>query len=32
MSTPDPQHDENSEVYKRGMEEIRRQLGPMADA
>lgn len=33
MSTPpDPQHDGNSAVYRRGMEEIRRQLGPMADA
>ncbi len=25
MSTPDPQHDENSEVYRRGMEEITHQ-------
>lgn len=32
MSTPDPQHDENSEIYQRGMHEIRKQLGPMADA
>ena len=32
MSTSDPQHDDNSEVYRRGMEEMRRQLGPMADA
>jgi 4-carboxymuconolactone decarboxylase len=27
-----PEHDENSELYQRGMEEIRKQLGPMADA
>lgn len=32
MSTPDPQHDESSELYQRGMHEIRKQLGPMADA
>ncbi|GAT35587.1 4-carboxymuconolactone decarboxylase [Terrimicrobium sacchariphilum] len=30
MSTP--VHDENSELYQRGMEEICKQLGPMADA
>lgn len=32
MSTPDTRHDENSAVYQRGMEEMRRQLGPMAGA
>jgi len=32
MSTPEPTHDENSEIYQRGMDEIRQQLGPMADA
>jgi len=32
MPTPDPQHDENSELYQRGMDELRKQLGPMADA
>ena len=26
-----PINDENSEIYQRGMEEIRKQLGPMAD-
>jgi len=26
-----PTNDENSEIYQRGMEEIRKQLGPMAD-
>jgi len=32
MPAPDPQHDENSELYQRGMDELRKQLGPMADA
>jgi 4-carboxymuconolactone decarboxylase len=29
---PDPKHDESSELYQRGMKEIRKQLGPTADA
>lgn len=32
MSAPDPEHDEHSEIYQRGMSEIRKQLGPMADS
>lgn len=36
MATTDtdaqPEHDEASAEYQRGMEEIRKQLGPMADA
>lgn len=31
MSTPAPPHDENSAIYQRGMDELRKQLGPMAD-
>ena len=33
MATPpDNTHDENSEIYQRGMQEIRKQLGSMADS
>ena len=32
MAKSDDQHDEHSAEYQRGMAEIRKQLGPMADA
>jgi 4-carboxymuconolactone decarboxylase len=32
MAESDDQHDEHSVAYQRGMTEIRKQLGPMADA
>ena len=32
MAESDDQHDEHSAAYQRGMTEIRKQLGPMADA
>jgi 4-carboxymuconolactone decarboxylase len=32
METPDINHDEHSELYQRGMDQIRKQLGPMADS
>lgn len=32
MATPDINHDEHSEIYQRGMDQIRKQLGPMADS
>ena len=30
--TADPEHDEHSAAYQRGMEELHKHLGPMADA
>jgi 4-carboxymuconolactone decarboxylase len=32
MAPADPSHDEHSAAYRRGMEELRKHLGPMADA
>lgn len=32
MADTDPRHDEHSAAYQRGMAQIRKQLGPMADA
>ena len=32
MAPADPPHDEHSAAYRRGMEELRKHLGPMADA
>jgi 4-carboxymuconolactone decarboxylase len=32
MPTPEVPHDENSELYQRGMAELRTQLGTMADS
>lgn len=31
-TSSESQHDENSELYQRGIHEIRKQLGPMADS
>ena len=32
MTNTDDQHDEHSVAYRRGMDELRKHLGPMADA
>jgi 4-carboxymuconolactone decarboxylase len=32
VADTDPRHDEHSATYQRGMAQIRKQLGPMADA
>lgn len=32
MAPADPSHDEHSAAYRRGMDELRKHLGPMADA